>query len=216
MIIIKRRPLSVALLLLLTVSVGLLFLSLGNSSEGDKKVPRVKLFPEDLTDVAVGEVFSVYIEVEDVEDLYGFDFVFVWNNKFVEYVDHKVMVPVEDWENGVLHGPVLLVKDDLNSTLGVYRLVCASVSPADAFDGAGTLVVITFKLKSPTEKRPYDIVNVELSDNKGQPMLNCENQVSGFVVSDSVWEFIRKRAKDPMVDGWLRWWRTQLRRKYGV
>jgi hypothetical protein len=92
----------------------------------------------------------------------------------------------------------------------------ALLDPADAFYGNGTLVVITFKLICPAEQRPYDIFNIELSDDNGQALLSCENSISGVVVSNNVWEFIRERDKDPMVDGWLRWWRTQMRRRWGV
>lgn len=211
-----RRILGICIILLLSISFGLSYAAnSGIGSQSRDRVPAVDIFPKDTTGIETGETFSVNVVVEDAENLYGFDVEFVWNPLFVEYVDHEVMAPVENCENGVLHSPMWLLRDELNASLGMYRGACASVSPAEAFDGNGTLVVIEFELLSSSSQRPYGLASVELSDDKGQPLLISGSGFSGLIVSEDVWDFIRRRDKDPGAEGWLRWWIVQMHRRWG-
>ena len=66
----------------------------------------------------VGEVFTVEARVDDVEDFSGFDFLVVWNSTYFEYVEHTVKVPVETYPDGLMHEPILLVKDEVNGSEG--------------------------------------------------------------------------------------------------
>lgn len=212
-----KKIFGITILALLTISFGLFIaVSSGIESQSCNRVPKIDISPKDTTGIEAGETFSVYVVVEDVEDLYGFDVAFVWDPLFVEYVDHQVMAPVENYEDGVLHSPILLVTDELDASSGLYTIACASMSPAEAFDGNGALFTIEFRLLSSSIEKPYEVVRVELSDDKGQPLLTNEHEFSGPVISEDVWDFIRKRDKDPKVDGWLRWWRTQMRLRWGV
>jgi hypothetical protein len=211
-----KKVFAICLLLLLTIPFGALYaVGSGSESQSSEPVATVYVVPNDTAGIEVGETFLVYVLVGNVENLYGFDVEFAWNPTVVEYVDHEVMAPVEDYGNGVLNGPVLLVKDDLNADSGVYTVACASMSPAEAFVGNGALFVFEFKLLSSSGPQSYGVTSVELSNDKGQPLLVSEDKASGIIATENVWEFIRNREKDPKVDGWLRWWKTQMKRRWG-
>jgi hypothetical protein len=72
-----------------------------SSGQISKSLP----IPNDLSSIEVGDNFDVFVNVENVEGLYGFDLAFVWNNRYIKYVGHRVMAPVEECEDGVLHSP---------------------------------------------------------------------------------------------------------------
>jgi len=86
--------------------------------------------------------------------LVGFDITFSWDPNILEYKNRTVTVPYETYPNpipplnftGTLHSPIQPVKDDLNATLGTYRLAKAHVG-LNYFNGNGTLFKMTFRVK---------------------------------------------------------------------
>lgn len=178
-------------------------------------IPVITVHPEELIDVEVGETFEVNVCVSDVACLYGFDIEFKWDQTIIEYVSHTVMAPVETYEEGVLHSPILLWKDEVDLTSGSYWIACASFSPADAFSGNGAFFVITFEVVSSFDEQPYGLVEAALSDDEGQPITAYEYDGPSAMICYDTWEFIRNREKDPKVDGWRKWWTTQMHRKHG-
>ena len=205
--------------LLLFVSFGM---SIGVGSESNPKLPdgspTICILPDEIT-ADVGETFTINVIVLDLTDnLYGFDIEFKWDPAIIEYVSHVVMAPVESYEEGVLHSPILSLMDAVDPTAGTYWVACASMSPAEPFNGDGVFFTMTFEVISSLSEQPFQIVNALLSDDKGQPIADVlsQNQGTTSMSVDEVREFIRKREKDPRAEGWLRWFRTQMRRRWGV
>jgi len=189
----------------------------GSESElqSSDSIPVITVHPDELIDVEVGETFEVNVCVSDVACLYGFDIEFKWDPTIIEYISHTVMAPVETYEEGVLHSPILLLKDEVDPTSGSYWIACASLSPADTFSGNGAFFVITFEAVSSFDEQPYELVEAALSDDEGQSIMGYKYDGPSVMMCYDTWEFIRNREKDPKVDGWRKWWTTQMRRKYG-
>lgn len=177
--------------------------------------PTICVLPDEIT-AGVGETFTISIAVLDLTDnLYGFDIEFNWDPAIIEYVSHVVTTPVESYEEGVLHSPVLSLMDAVDPTAGTYWIACASMSPAEPFNGNGVFFTMTFEVLSPLNEQPFQIVNALLSDDNGQPIIQVSSQNQGTIImtDDDLWEFIRNREKDPKAEGWLKWWTTQMRRR---
>lgn len=103
---------------------------------------------------AVGETFTVAVRIQDVEELYGFDVQIGWNTTWIEYVSHIVKVPVESYPDGVLHSPILLLKDEVNESgipiaepSTMLWVAYSSLYPVSTFNGSGTACEITFRIK---------------------------------------------------------------------
>lgn len=100
----------------------------------------------------VGKNFTVKVNLYDVTGLYGADVQIKWTTKYIRYVTHTMMIPVETHPGGVLHQPVMPIHDDVDedaSMIGsapgtMYWLSQASMSPAAVFDGNGTFAVFNF------------------------------------------------------------------------
>ena len=98
-------------------------------------------------DYCVGENFTLTAKIDNVEDLYGFEFKIVWNTTYLEYVEHVLNFPVEIYPDGVLHEPIMVVINEVNAPEGWYYLAVSSLSPAPSFNGSGTAFEITFRVK---------------------------------------------------------------------
>jgi hypothetical protein len=195
----------------------LLFVSFGTSgnvgSESLGNTPMVCVYPCEIRNVNVGETVILSIVVDTyVENLYGFDIVFMWDPAVIEYVSHTVMAPVESYSDGVLHSPVFSLKDEVDLA-GVYWVAYSSMSPAEPFSGDGVLFTVTFEVLSATDKQPFELVSVMLSDDKGQPMHYSDIEESPPETSDERQEQMRKQADRHNI-GFKQWWLTVMRRHY--
>lgn len=101
-----------------------------------------------MTEVWVGQDFTVSINITDVVNLYGLDIPLGWNSTLLEHINHTVKIPVEDYPDGVLHHPVMKVKDEVNETSGTYWVAYTSVNPAPSFNGSGIVYEIIFHAKN--------------------------------------------------------------------
>jgi len=101
----------------------------------------------------VGEEFTVAVVVENVEELYGFEVWFVWDDEYLEYVEHTRTVAVENFSDpippspyaGILHNPVIHLADTVYTNWYWYAECC--IYGADNFTGSGTMFVMTFSVK---------------------------------------------------------------------
>ncbi len=201
-----------SLLLFVSFSISV---AIGLGSEPNS-YPVVSTYPERIVDVDIGETFTISFVVLDIENLYGFDIKLKWDPTIIEYVSHVVMAPVESYEEGVLHDPVLLVKDEVDLATGTYWIACASMSPAEPFDGNGNFFTMTFKLVSPLNETPFELVSGMFSDDKGQSIVaNVDNNlgVNEFATYQSK---NTKHSGHPSLEGWKRWWRIQMARRWGT
>lgn len=206
---------AVLLLIFLSFSISV---AIGSESEPvpQASYPVVLAYPESIVNVGIGETFTISVGILDVENLYGFDIKLKWDPTIIEYVSHVVLAPVESYEKGILHGPVLLVKDEVDPATGTYWVASASMYPAQTFDGNGDFFTMIFRLVSPLNEHPFELVNGMLSDDKGQSIVaNVHNDLgaNGLVTYQCP---NTKHSGHPSLDGWRRWWTIQMRRRWGT
>ena len=117
-------------------------------SESTENHPVVYILPENASGKQVGEIFTVTVGANYLtgKNLYGFDIVLKWDPTSLEYVSHEVKVPVEVYSNGVLHAPIIEVKNEVDDYVGACWIAYASLSPADPFNEDGIFFTITFKV----------------------------------------------------------------------
>jgi hypothetical protein len=117
-------------------------------------------------DYCVNDTVTLAARIDDVDDLWAFDLFTEWNTTYLEYVDHVAKVPVEAYTDGLLHEPVLLIRDDVNASEGQYWVAVSSLYPASGFYGSGTAFEITFRIKDqPVDPAPEVSFLVEFTEH---------------------------------------------------
>jgi len=132
----------------------------------------------------VGAAFTVAVKISEVTRLYGFDVQFGWDPAILNYLDHVVKVPVEDYPDGVLHDPTMKLKDVVDETGipgaepgALAWFAYSSMYPATSFNGSGITFEMTFEVKD-VGSCPLEIVSSDLSNDEPRPI---EHEViSGF------------------------------------
>jgi len=120
---------------------------------------HVRVFPEVVeleTGYVVGQNFTVAVIAENMSNLYAFNLRLEWNTTYLEYLNHTITVPVENYSYtafpspylGILHSPVAIAKNDINESSGVLSLICNSENPASSFTGNGTIFIVAFQVKN--------------------------------------------------------------------
>jgi len=97
-------------------------------------------------DNCINDTFTLKARVDNVEDLTCFALHIVWNTSYLEYVDHIVKVPVETYPDGLLHGDILWVQNEVNASEGWYWVAIATLD-GPSFYGSGIAFEITFSVK---------------------------------------------------------------------
>jgi len=104
--------------------------------------PKMKVEPSLSTTKKLGETFDINITIQDVINLYEFDFSLYYNTTLLDAQD-VVLGPF-------LNAPTTLIEkhilDNYNSTHGLVRFAVKSESPAPSANGTGVLATITFKV----------------------------------------------------------------------
>jgi len=116
-------------------------------------------------DYCVGETFTVACKI-DHNNLHSFGLTLAWNTTYLEYVDHVMTVPVEEYPGGIMYGPVLIVADVVNEAQGIYDCA-ASMMGGGPFNRSGTAFEITFRVKDqpmPPEADVYFWIRFNLVD----------------------------------------------------
>ncbi|MEM3578289.1 MAG: CARDB domain-containing protein [Candidatus Bathyarchaeia archaeon] len=140
---------------------------------------------------AVGQQFTIAVEIVDVENLYGFDIKLRWNTTYLEYINRTVHVPKDNYTDGILWKPILQVKDEVNASAGTYWIVYASMWPAPSFNGSGTVFTMTFRIKyQPVQPEPdvnitLELYSVDLANTAGDklPYIKQDGTVTLCAVS---------------------------------
>lgn len=104
------------------------------------------------SNVRVGETLTVNITIGNVENLYGLDVTFNWNNSALHLQSATSNLGVESHSNGVLHeaagSPIIVAEDNASQETSEYHLVATSQGTADSFNGSGTIATLTFNVTS--------------------------------------------------------------------
>jgi len=142
--------------------------SLGVAVSGDivqNDTPIVRVVPSEIADPDLGpsENFTITVEIIGVTDLQGFDIQLSWNSSVLNYTSHSVKIPVETYPDGVLHEPVIELKNSVNATLGTYWVAFATF-PEPSFSGSGTVFEMTFTVLD-FGQCPLSIINSDLSNS---------------------------------------------------
>jgi len=92
----------------------------------------------------IGQIYNY-----SLGNLYGLDVHFSWDPTILCYVNHTVGIPIEDDLAGVLHNPILEIKDEVDRKAGAYWLAATSLFPADEFNCPhinATIFTMTFNV----------------------------------------------------------------------
>ncbi|MCS7125042.1 MAG: cohesin domain-containing protein [Candidatus Bathyarchaeota archaeon] len=116
-----------------------------------------------------GSNFVIKVKVENVVNLYGLDIKLRWDPSILGYVRRVVKIPVENYPDGILHEPIMRVKDTVDQNAGTYHVAYASMSPASPFRGSGIVFEITFTVRG-QGKCLLEIYSSKLSDNNAMPI----------------------------------------------
>jgi len=105
--------------------------------------------------LAPGSTFTVNVDIEDVPDLYAFDFKLGYNTKILDGVEVNI--------GPFLNGPTWVAKKSINEGAGVVWVAVTSWYPAKSVSGSGTLATITFKVAERGESA-LDFQRTKLAD----------------------------------------------------
>ena len=97
-----------------------------------------------------GTLITVNVTVSDAVSLVGLDIDFSWNTTYLNYVSHTSKIPVETYPDGVLHEPIIVMKDTVDTFAGTYELAVGTLG-GDPFSGNGTVFEMTFMVQN----QPY-------------------------------------------------------------
>jgi parallel beta-helix repeat protein len=173
----SRKKLSgiIIVLLVFNISLACKVSTLGVLQTASAKT-IVRFEPQYLR-VFVNETFTIKMRVENASSLYGFDIQTTWNTTCLKYLNHTATIPVEEYTSGLLHEPVLWIRDEVNET-GVagaqpetrYWIIVSSMAPAPPFNGSGSAVTMNFRALNHTGITTLNFTVIKMSDSVGQPI----------------------------------------------
>lgn len=201
----SKKICCVLIMLLLPSLMFSVTLSAESPSEQTEIYPTVYVTPEEASGRLLGEIFTVTIGIRDLDkNLYGFDIMLKWDSSSLEYLTHEVKVPIEAYPNGILHEPILEVKNEVDMAEGTCWIAYASLLPAEAFRGEGVFFTITFKVIKESNSK-FTFKHVFLASKEGEVIpLSAQTPESPDVPFDSTMNEHRKLRAEM----WLKWWIT--------
>jgi nitrous oxidase accessory protein NosD len=115
--------------------------------------------------VSYGKTFTINIKLDDVTDLFGFDFTLYWNTTLLDLTGYQFLSP---WSS------YLCAKNETSEDLGRYWLAVGAYDTAP-FSGDTTIAKLTFKITYdpiyPESKMcKLDLADTKLSAPLGQPI----------------------------------------------
>ncbi|MDW8040345.1 MAG: PKD domain-containing protein [Nitrososphaerota archaeon] len=119
-----------------------------------------------------------------IGNLYGFDLKVKWDPQILECINRTVTVPVETYPNGVLHEPVLKVRDVLNNAEGTCRIAYSSQGgpPFNNPGRSNNIVILKFRVKTEGSTL-VELVPVDPGSTPQQPAKLADNQANRIVYS---------------------------------
>jgi parallel beta-helix repeat protein len=125
-----------------------------------RDAPRIYVNPL-ISYAGVGETFSIDVSVDDVTNLYGFEFKLAYNTTFLNALE-IVFQPF-------LNEPIYVLREEISDEFGFVWIAATSQYPAEAVSGSGNLVSITFQVIDGREC-VLDLYDTKLSDPGGFPI----------------------------------------------
>ncbi len=147
--VIKKRYLFV--IFLVSFIVSFILFNVSASAKTDKKtkiyiLPKRTSYPK----LGIGDTFEISVKIEDVDNLYAYEFRLKYDSEILEFVDIS---------SSFLSGFKIKKTDES----GVIRYAVASMYPAEPKSGDGTLATITFQIKG-IGASVLDLYNTKLAD----------------------------------------------------
>jgi len=171
------------IILTISLCFGAIQISTCGDIEFPSAFPYLFVYPQNIT-AAPGDIVTVYICVFNLSDniyktnvgwqpgrppppyykdgihvyplgyLLGFDIKFRWDPAILEYINHTVTVPVEDYPDpipplnftGTLHESIQDFKEEVNAEEGTIWIAKAHMG-MEYYNGNGTIAIINFKVK---------------------------------------------------------------------
>ena len=167
---------SKVLLIVLIIITAILTIGVSYSAKAEEET-MVYVEPPEILDLQPSEYFTIQVKLENVTNLYGIDIQLGWDPSIIRYVNHTVKAPVETYPDGILHSPVIIVKDQVDENASMpgaepgtmYWLSCASMLPAEPFNGSGIILEMSFHVVG-IGSCPIKITYCVLGDVDGNPI----------------------------------------------
>jgi LysM repeat protein len=105
------------------------------------------LIPEVQT-INVGQITTVTLRVEDVQNLYGFQATISFNPALLEVVDSDATDPGVQVGLGTFVQPDYVPQNSADNSSGTINCVVSQVAPTPAANGSGALLTISFRGKA--------------------------------------------------------------------
>jgi len=106
-----------------------------------------KLLPE-VQSVDVGQMTTVTLRVENVQNLYGYQVTITFNPALLEVVDADPGKPGVQVGLGTFISPDYVPQNTADNNAGTIACVVSQVAPSTAANGSGALLTISFRGKS--------------------------------------------------------------------
>ncbi len=143
-------------------------------------IPQSLLLPDGQV---TGQKLTVAVVVEDVSSLFSFDLGFSWDQNYLQYENHTVTVPFQDYVDPIAPSPYggtmnqgsAISLNEINQTAGSLKITCESGESAEEFTGNGTMFVITLGIKhqlNSTVQVPLIVTSSILCDEYGLSLLH--------------------------------------------
>ena len=132
-------------------------------------------------------------------NLIGFDIQMSWDPTILQYVDHTVTVPVEDYPNpvasspyaGILHANQMELKNVVDESGNIPNaepgtmawFVYVTLPDAPVFNGNGTFFTMTFNVIE-SGSSPLELGNVDLAGAGGDILTVPRNAFDGLVIPE--------------------------------
>ena len=135
----NRYVLSIFLVSLMVSSI-LINVSISAKSDKSRKKTTVYIHPQKTSNpkLGIGETFTVDVKINNVDDLYAFEFKLKYNPEILDFVGIS---------SSFLNSPTFDAKKTADETSGIVWLATSSTHPASPKTGSGTLATITFQVK---------------------------------------------------------------------
>ena len=152
-----------ALLILLMILVGVVRI-------GDAASTNLSLEPSSQTVGAIGDNFTVNVNIADVSNLYGYELEVYYNSTLMNGTQVTEGPFLNESGSNQPFFSVVSFTDHYNSTEGVVWITATLVGSVPGVSGGGILVTIQFKSIALGNSVPLQLTDVALSDPDASPI----------------------------------------------